>query len=80
MKENREQFDNRMFQQEDPKPAKDAADKLDTRKFWFVCVPLGAVVAFVASLVAQSGGVFLPCWVVVSLLIWGGMSGLGEKR
>lgn len=75
-----EEFRNAMWQKEDPKPAKEAADKLDMRKFWFLCVPLGAVIAFVLALVADNGGVFVFSWPVISLVLWGASKGLGEKR
>lgn len=75
MKETRQQFDARLYCVEDPVPAKEAAENLDKRKFWFVCVPLGAVIAFVLAVVAESGGVFCFAWPVVSLLLWGVSSG-----
>ena len=75
MKMNREEFDNCLYNQDDPAPAKAKADKLDLRKFWFLWVPGGALGAFMLTLWANSGGVFLPAWFVITMLLWGAFGG-----
>jgi hypothetical protein len=76
-----EQFRSTMWgNRHDPKPAKDAAEKLDKQKFWAMWVPLGAVIALVLSLWAGSAGAFFFAWPVVYLFLWGmfGRKGLPE--
>jgi hypothetical protein len=67
----KQEFDNCLFQQEDPHPEQERRDKSDTRAFWFLWIPLGAVVGFFACVVGDSGGFFLPVWGVTTLLLWG---------
>ena len=56
----RKQFDSCLYQQDDPAPIKAKTDKHTFRTFWFVCVPGGALAAFVLTLISQDGGVFIP--------------------
>ena len=67
---NKSDFDNAMFQQIDPEPDRKKAEKSDTRKFWCLWLPLGAVVGFFACVVGNSGGFFLPVWGVTTLVLW----------
>ena len=53
---NRQEFNNCLFQQPDPEPDRKKAEKFDTRKFWCLWVPLGALVGFFACVVGGSGG------------------------
>jgi hypothetical protein len=75
MKETRQQFDARMYIQGDPAPEQAASQELDKRSFWFMWVPLGALGAFLLTMWAGSGGVFLPAWFVITMLLWGAFGG-----
>jgi hypothetical protein len=59
-------------------PDPEKARKLDFQKFWFLCVPLGAVLALGLSILILSN-VFLPATAVFSVIIWGVMSTKEEK-
>jgi hypothetical protein len=65
-------FDNCMFQQEDPEPDRKKAGKLDTQKFWGLWVPAGILAGFVACIIGQSGAYFLPVGGVATFLLWAG--------
>ncbi len=80
MRPTKQQYENFLFQQPDPQPAKDAAAKTESRKFWAICVPLGALFAFIVTLITGSAGAFLPCWFVLSLVLWGITSETKETR
>ena len=67
----RQQFDAAIRQQDDPAPIKAKTDKHNFRTFWFVCVPGGALAAFLLTLLSQDGGVFIPAWAVGSMVLWG---------
>jgi len=67
---NRQQFDNFTFQQSDPEPDRKKAEKSDTRKFWFLFLPAGALVGFFACVIGNSGGFFLPVWGVTTFVLW----------
>ncbi len=71
----RKQFDACLYQQDDPEPEKRAAHDPDKRSFWFMWVPLGALGAAMLSMWAESGGVFLPAWFVITMLLWGAFGG-----
>ena len=47
----REEWTNRAFQKIDPKPEQERKKRTDTRVFWFIYVPLGALVGFAATVV-----------------------------
>lgn len=59
-------------------PDPEKARKLGFRKFWFLCVPLGAAMALGLSILIQSN-VFFPAWGVFSVILWGVMSSKEEK-
>ena len=55
----------------DPKVIRDRNREADKRALWLLWVPLGGVIAFVIALLSNDGGVFLPAWGVVSVILWG---------
>ena len=59
----------------DPKVIRDRNREADKRALWFLWVPLAAVIAFVIALLSGEGGVFLPAWGVISVILWGAASG-----
>jgi hypothetical protein len=59
-------------------PDPEKARKLGFRKFWFICVPLGAVLAVGLSILTQAN-IFFPCWAVCSVILWGASSAKEEK-
>lgn len=67
---NRQQFDNQTYQQVDPKPEKERQKKTDLRVFWFVYVPLGALVGFAATVVSGVGPMFFPVWGLTVMFMW----------
>lgn len=69
-KPTRSEFDNCLFQQEDPGPNKKAQRRRENRLFWFVVIPLGACVGAFAAIVSQNGTLFLPVWGLSALLLW----------
>ena len=66
----REEWTNRTFRKIDPKPDQERKKRTGTRVFWFIYVPLGALVGFAATVVGQSGGFFFPVWGVAVLFMW----------
>lgn len=58
------------YQVEDPEPDRKKAEKQDTRLFWFLWVPLGALVGFFACVIGNSGGFFIPVWGVTTFVLW----------
>jgi hypothetical protein len=68
---NREQFDNSLYVRPSGREAREAREKSNTRRFWFFCVPGGAMTAFIVALVSGSGGVFFWAWLVFTFLIYG---------
>lgn len=67
---NRQHFDNYFYQQEDPEPEKKRQKKTDFRVFWFVYVPLGALVGFAATILSGVGSLFFPVWGLTVLFMW----------
>jgi hypothetical protein len=59
-------------------PDPEKARKLGFRKFWFLCAPLGAVLALGLSILIQAN-VFLPAMAVFSVILWGVLSSKEEK-
>lgn len=69
-----------IFHYYDDRPEKEKREKQEVRSLWFLWVPLAAVFAFFLTLMANDGGVFLPAWGVLSVVLWGAGSALkGEK-
>jgi hypothetical protein len=66
----REQYHNYLFQQPDLRPDKEKKEKSDTRAFWCLWVPLGAVIGFFACVVGGSGGFFVPVWGLSTFVLW----------
>lgn len=66
----REEWTNRTFQKIDPKPDQERKKRTDTRVFWFIYVPLGALVGFAAAIVGQNDGLFFPVWGLTVLFMW----------
>ena len=64
------EFDNATFQQADPRPEQEKLAKTDTRLFWAVWIPLGALVGFFACVVGGSGGFFIPVWGITTFGLW----------
>lgn len=64
----------------DPKVIRDQRREADKRALWFLWVPLGAVVAFVITLLSGEGSVFLPAWGVISVILWGAGSGFRRSE
>ena len=67
-------------------PSRDEVEKEKERQathefrgFVFLCVPLGAIIAFFITLMADSGGVFLPAWGVCSLILFGVFSSVKRE-
>jgi hypothetical protein len=58
------------YQVEDPEPDRKKAEKSDTRAFWFLWIPLGALAGFLACVLGDSGGFFLPVWGVTTFVLW----------
>ena len=54
-------------------PDPEKAHKLGFRKFWAICVPMGAVLAVGLSILTGAN-IFFPCWAVCSVILWGVMS------
>lgn len=67
---NRQQFDNNFYQQPDPEPDRKKTESSELRKFWFLFVPLGALVGFVACVVGESGGYFIPVSGITIFALW----------
>ena len=67
---NRRDFNNYFYQQIDSEPDRKKAEKQDTRLFWFLWVPLGALVGFFACVIGNSGGFFIPVWGVTTFVLW----------
>jgi hypothetical protein len=65
------------YQVEDPEPDRKKAEKLDTRKFWFLWIPLGALVGFFACVVGNDGALFLP---VSGLTVFGLWAAFGRGK
>jgi hypothetical protein len=59
-------------------PDPEKARKLSFRKFWFLCVPLGAVLSAGACVLFQTD-IFWPAWGVFCVILWGMMSSKEEK-
>ena len=66
----RKQFQNCMFQQPDPEPDRKKAEKSDTRAFWFLFIPAGALVGFFACVVGNNGAYFLPVGGITTFALW----------
>lgn len=67
---NRQDFDNFTYQKTDPEPDRKKAEKLDTRKFWLLWIPLGALAGFFACVTGGSGAYFIPVGGIVAFLLW----------
>ena len=67
---NREEWTNKTFQKIDPRPDQERREKTNTRVFWFVYVPHGALVGFAATVLVPSGKVFFPVWGLTVLFMW----------
>ena len=74
----KQQFDNYTFQKPDDRPEKERREKSDTRLFWCLWVPLGAVVGFFACVVGDSGAFLIPVWGITTFMLWAGAKGLSE--
>jgi hypothetical protein len=70
MSMNRQQFDNCFYQQPDPEPDRQKAEKSDTRRFWFLCVPGGLLAGFIGCVIGDSGGYFIPVGGIVCFVLW----------
>ena len=46
------------------------------QQFWGLCVPAGFGAAVIVALFVGSPDVFLPAWLVMTIVIWGLKSGL----
>lgn len=66
----RQDFDNSFFQQEDPEPEKKRKKQTDFRVFWFIYVPLGALIGFAATVLSGLGPIFFPVWGLTVLFMW----------
>lgn len=58
------------YQVEDPEPDRKKVEKSDTRTFWFLWVPLGALLGFVGCVIGQSGAYLFPVWGVSTVALW----------
>lgn len=58
------------YQVEDSEPDRKKAEKQDTRLFWFLWVPLGALVGFFACVVGGSGAYFIPVGGITAFVLW----------
>ena len=52
----------------------------DKQALWFLYVPLAAVIAFMITLLSGEGGVFLPAWGAISVILWGAASGFRRSE
>jgi hypothetical protein len=64
------EFHNATYQVLDPRPEKERRAKADTKLFWCLWVPLGAVFGFFACIVGDSGGYFVPVWGISTFVLW----------
>ena len=58
------------YQVEDPEPDRKKAEKHNTRLFWFLCLPAGALVGFFACVVGGSGAYFIPVGGITAFVLW----------
>lgn len=66
--------------QVDDKPEKRRQERLETRKFWVLWVPLAAIGAFIICLMTNSGSPFFPAWGGIAIVIWAIDSGRKDER
>lgn len=64
----------------DPKVIREQRRAADKRALWFLWVPLSAVIAFIITLLSGEGGVFLPAWGAISVILWGAASGFRRSE
>jgi hypothetical protein len=62
----------------DPEPEKKRRERAKTRTFWFLTVPLAAVLAFGLA-VYMNANIFLPAWGIITIVLWGGIESASEK-
>jgi len=68
---NKQEFDSLTYHKPSGREEKEAREKSGNRRFWFLCIPGGALGAFILCLISGSGGAFFPAWVVFAFLGYG---------
>lgn len=76
----RQMFDAVTLQKIDPRPDAERREKLETKKLWFIFVPLAAIGAFIFTLVLDSGKVFFPAWFGLTVILWAISEGMSDNN